>query len=180
MREKAVFHLPGLFEFYDFYLEFLKIYSEHKEYFYDWCEIASLYGAPEGCIWGGGRFGEGDIAADEILDFLESYGISARLTFSNSLLREEHLTDRKCNQLCAMLESGEAGYVATPNPEIVYAAVKDPTLKPLLDGANETDFDKSKLHVVAKFTDALDELRQKCDKDTVVIFENDLPDTYAK
>lgn len=99
-RKKAKFHLPGLFEFYDFYKVFLPIYEEHREYFYEWCEIASLYGAPEVCIWGGGRFGEGDIAADEILDFLESYGISARLTFSNSLLKEEHLSDEKCNKLC--------------------------------------------------------------------------------
>ena len=30
------------------------------------------------------------------------YGISARLTFSNSLLREEHLSDQKCTRLCAL------------------------------------------------------------------------------
>ena len=28
------------------------------------------------------------------------YQISARLTFSNSLLKEEHLRDRRCNELC--------------------------------------------------------------------------------
>lgn len=32
------------------------------------------------------------------------YGISARLTFSNSLLRKEHLSDRKCNALCRLFE----------------------------------------------------------------------------
>ena len=31
-------------------------------------------------------------------------GLSARLTFSNSLLRSEHLSDRKCNELCALFE----------------------------------------------------------------------------
>ena len=35
---------------------------------------------------------------------MQEYQISARLTFSNSLLREEHLQDRKCNELCALLE----------------------------------------------------------------------------
>ena len=45
---------------------------------------------------------------------------------------------------------------------------------------NETDFDKSKIYVVKTFNDALNELKSKCDKDTVVIFLNDLPDTYAK
>ena len=40
------FHLPGLFEFYDFYSVFLPLFREHREYFYDWCEIGSIYGAP--------------------------------------------------------------------------------------------------------------------------------------
>ena len=35
---------------------------------------------------------------------MQEYGISARLTFSNSLLRKEHLADRKCNALCALFE----------------------------------------------------------------------------
>ena len=35
---------------------------------------------------------------------MQEYGISARLTFSNSLLREEHLSDKKCNALCALFE----------------------------------------------------------------------------
>ena len=35
---------------------------------------------------------------------MRKYGISARLTFSNSMLRKEHLSDRKCNELCALFE----------------------------------------------------------------------------
>ena len=39
---------------------------------------------------------------------MQEYGISVRLTFSNSLLKKEHLSDKKCNALCAMFEnSGE-------------------------------------------------------------------------
>ena len=45
MREKAYFHLPGLFEFYELYRMFLPLFREHREYFYDWCEIGSIYGA---------------------------------------------------------------------------------------------------------------------------------------
>ena len=37
---------------------------------------------------------------------MQEYGISARLTFSNSLLREEHLSDRKCNALCRLFAEG--------------------------------------------------------------------------
>ena len=32
MREKAYFHLPGLFEFYELYSVFLPLFYEHREY----------------------------------------------------------------------------------------------------------------------------------------------------
>lgn len=102
-KNTARFHLPGLFEFYDFYRLFLPLFYEHREYFFEWADIASLYGAPADCIWGGGRFGA-DADADKVLSLANEYGISARLTFSNSLLREEHLSDRKCNMLCELFE----------------------------------------------------------------------------
>lgn len=100
----AYYHLPGLFEFYEFYREFLPLFREHREYFYDWCDIGSIYGAPADCLWGGGRAGFGEAEAAEVLALMREYGISARLTFSNSLLTEEHLADKKCNQLCALFE----------------------------------------------------------------------------
>ena len=103
----AQYHLPGLFEFYELYRVFLPLFHEHREYFYDWCDIGSVYGAPADCIWGGGRAGFGDDDAKKVLDLMKEYGISARLTFSNSLLREEHLLDKKCNTLCKLFE--EAG-----------------------------------------------------------------------
>ncbi len=101
---KAFFHLPGLFEFYDFYHVFLPLYFSHREYFYDFCEISSIYGAPAGCLWGGGRMGSGEARPADVLALTEAFGISAHLTFSNSLLRKEHLQDPKCNALCAMFE----------------------------------------------------------------------------
>ena len=45
-QEKAYYHLPGLFEFYELYREFLPLFRAHREYFYDWCDIGSIYGAP--------------------------------------------------------------------------------------------------------------------------------------
>ena len=101
--KKAYYHLPGLFEFYELYEAFLPIYREHREYFYDWCGIGSIYGAPADCIWGGGRIGSGEHGVQEVMNLMSEYGISARLTFSNSLLREEHLADEKCNALCKAL-----------------------------------------------------------------------------
>ena len=108
MNEKvAQYHLPGLFEFYELYAAFLPLYRAHREYFYDWCDIGSIYGAPIGCLWGGGRVSSGTCGARDVLALMREYGISARLTFSNSLLREEHLKDRTCNALCRLFsESG--------------------------------------------------------------------------
>ena len=100
MKHTACYHLPGLFEFYELYRLFLPLFREHREYFYDWCEIGSIYGAPPDCIWGGGRVEAGEHSPAEVLALTQEYGISARLTFSNSLLRPEHLSDWKCNAVC--------------------------------------------------------------------------------
>ena len=89
--QKAYFHLPGLFEFYELYSLFIPLFFEHREYFYDFCEIGSIYGAPGDCLWGGGRVGYGENSPDDVLRLMAKYGISARLTFSNSLLRPHHL-----------------------------------------------------------------------------------------
>ena len=106
-RDTAYYHLPGLFEFYELYSVFLPLFRRHREYFYEWCEIGSIYGAPAECIWGGGRVGGGERKPEEVLELMEEYGISARLTFSNSLLGKQHLADPRCNALCALFETGK-------------------------------------------------------------------------
>ena len=101
---KACYHLPGLFEFYDLYRAFLPLFREHRDWFYEWCDIGSIYGAPADCLWGGGRVGFGEEEPERVAALMREYGVSARLTFSNSLLRPEHLDDKKCNALCALFE----------------------------------------------------------------------------
>ena len=101
----AYYHLPGLFEFYGLYRMFLPLFYHHREYFYNWCAIGSIYGALGDCIWGGGRTSFGVQDPEDVMDLMREYGISARLTFSNSLLREEHLADIKCNALCKLFET---------------------------------------------------------------------------
>ena len=102
MAHIAQYHLPGLFEFYELYRVFLPLYCTHRDWFYPWCDIASLYGAPADCLWGGGRVGGGDVRPQDALALAQEYGISARLTFSNSLLQPEHLADPTCNKLCRL------------------------------------------------------------------------------
>lgn len=105
---KAYYHLPGLFEFYELYAAFLPIFREHRDYFYDWCDIGSIYGVPADCLWGGGRVGFGEYGAEQVLVLMDEYDISPRLTFSNSLLTAEHLSDKRCNELCELFSQSRA------------------------------------------------------------------------
>ena len=130
MQKTAYYHLPGLFEFYELYRIFLPLFREHREYFYDWCDIGSIYGAPPDCIWGGGRVSLEDHDAREVLALLQEYSISARLTFSNSLLRKEHLSDRKCNELCDLFAENatpENGVTIFVSVENILSRNMDPT-----------------------------------------------------
>ena len=150
----AHYHLPGLFEFYEFYRVFLSLFREHREYFYSWCDIGSIYGAPADCLWGGGRVGFGDNNPQEVLALTREYGISARLTFSNSLLREEHLSDKQCNRLCALFNETEGNGVIVhsdllleylkghyPNLYFVSSTTKVLTdFQQFLDEVNREDF----------------------------------------
>lgn len=125
----AHYHLPGLFEFYELYRVFLPLFRRHREYFYSWCDIGSIYGAPADCLWGGGRVGFGDNDPGEVLELMQEYGISARLTFSNSLLREEHLSDKQCNRLCALFsETGGNGVIVHSDLLLEYLKKNYPNL----------------------------------------------------
>jgi len=119
------YHLPGLFEFYEFYKIFLPLYREHRDWFYEWCDIASIYGAPEGCLWGGGRTSFGKADASDVLALMNEYEISARLTFSNSLLRQEHLSDKKCNELCRLFESAKIPTGVIVHSDLLVDYLKD-------------------------------------------------------
>ena len=151
---KAYFHLPGLFEFYELYRMFLPLYREHREYFYDWCEIGSVYGAPADCIWGGGRAGFGENDPEEVLELMQEYGISARLTFSNSLLRQEHLSDRKCNALCRLFERNRE----PQNGVIIYSELLLEYIKEQYPGLY---FVSSTTKVLTDFTQLEEEIRRK-------------------
>ncbi len=51
--------------------------------------------------------------------------------------------------------------------------------KPMADAINKSDFNKENLHIADSFANAMNILRTITDENTVVLFENDLPDNYA-
>ena len=145
-------HLPGLFEFYEFYKVFLPLYREHRDWFYEWCDIASIYGAPEGSLWSGGRtsFGKADVR--DVLALMDEFAISARLTFSNSLLKEEHLADKKSNELCRLFESAK-----NPSGVIVHSDL-------LLDYLKEKYSDLYMISSTTKVLTDFEDLRTELDR----------------
>ncbi len=158
--EKARYHLPGLFEFYDFYKEFLPLFFEHRDWFYDWCEIGSIYGAPADCIWGGGRVGYGENEPEKVRNLMRKFGISARLTFSNSLITKEHLTDKLCNKLCGLFDNGEEPHNGEkPHNGVI---VSSPLLmKHIHEHYPSLYFVSSTTKVITDFSELLDELACK-------------------
>lgn len=153
-QKKAYYHLPGLFEFYELYRAFLSLYTEHREYFYDWCEIGSIYGAPFDCLWGGGRVENGNEDFETVFSMLQEYNISARLTLSNSLLQEEHLNDKRCNEMCRLLESmgkGLNGVIVTSELLLQYLKEHFPKLY----------YVSSTTKVLTKFADFKEELERE-------------------
>lgn len=153
ISHKAYYHLPGLFEFYSLYSVFLPLYHSHREYFYDWCEIASIYGSPADCLWGGGRVGYGDDNPGDVLKLMQKYNISARLTFSNSLLRENHLSDARCNELCRMFSRAEG----VKNGIIIFS---DVLMNYIRQTYPELYFVSSTTKVLTDFNDLLHELNR--------------------
>lgn len=165
-KSKAYFHLPGLFEFYELYKALLPIYRNHREYFYENCEIGSIYGAPAECIWGGGRTGFGEWIPDEVLELTREYDISARLTFSNSLLKSEHLADKKCNKICEMFENNfgvqnsthNGTHNSVRNGVIVHSEL---LLDYLMSHYPELYFVSSTTKVLTEFEDFVKELKRE-------------------
>ena len=153
-RNVAYYHLPGLFEFYELYRRFLPLFYTHREYFYDWCEIGSVYGAPEDCLWGGGRVEAGEADPEGVFTLTQEYGISARLTFSNSLLREEHLADQRCNKLCVLFEQS----AGKKNGVIVYSDLLLDYLKKNYPGLY---FVSSTTKVLTEFQECLREIQRE-------------------
>lgn len=112
-QSSAYFHLPGLFEHYDFYQKFLFVFFNYREFFYDWAAIGSIYGSPAYTIWNSGRprnAGTRD-TVETARRLTQEYGVSARFTFTNGLLEEKHLHDVFCNYLLEMFDDENNGVI---------------------------------------------------------------------
>lgn len=104
------FHLPGLFEYFDLYKFFINIFKCESNKFRD-VKIGSIYGAPAGCLWNGGRTGYafGATDASEVAQWCLQEHISGNLVFTNCLLEKEHFLDAECNNLLDLFHNENNG-----------------------------------------------------------------------
>lgn len=143
-NKTAYFHLPGLYEFHELYKLFIPLFYEHREYFYDWCAISSIYGSPSDFLWSGGRLSIADNNTAEVLSLLNKHSISPRLTFSNSLLEEKHLADKKCNNLCKTYNQNKGGIIIHSDLLLDYLQKEYPNLY-YISSTTKVITDKEKL-----------------------------------
>lgn len=96
----------------------------------------------------------GEADPEGVFTLTQEYGISARLTFSNSLIREEHLADQRCNKLCVLFEQS----AGKKNGVIVYSDLLLDYLKKNYPGLY---FVSSTTKVLTKFQECLREIQRK-------------------
>ena len=110
METKARFHLPDFTLHLQINLLLVKMLKNAPEYFRDGVEIASVYGAFPPAMWNGGRPMGGMKCSDsfirQVLDAFNSEGIPVRFTFTNPMIKKEHLGDPFCNKLLRMADNG--------------------------------------------------------------------------
>lgn len=94
------FHLPGIFESFELYEIFMVLYKNEREKFNDWAQVGSIYGSPYGAFWNGGRIKDKQpVPEDIVIDFVKTFDLSCRFTFTNPHINEKYLHDSFCNMI---------------------------------------------------------------------------------
>lgn len=108
--QKIYFYLPSFTNKLSINLALAESKRKHGECFNENIEIASLYGSFPNAIWNGGRCELGKIDIQQFKDIVQcvnSFDIAIRYTFTNCLIREEHLIDEYCNKLMEICNNGK-------------------------------------------------------------------------
>ncbi|EWM52936.1 hypothetical protein [Ruminococcus flavefaciens] len=106
---KVKFHLPDFSGHFMFNLVFANMVKSRPDYFREGVEIASFYGAFPPSLWNGGRTIGGQCDQSYVEHVIKSFNeldIPLRFTFTNPVLREEHLYDPFCNMVMRMADNG--------------------------------------------------------------------------
>lgn len=111
MANKIRFNIPGLSNNSKFNLVLLNMKKNLPQFFRDDLEIG-VYGDFPPCIWSGiPSFGQNICDETYIAKAVEAFnaqGAAIRVNFANPAIREEHLTDFRCNNMLEILDGGSA------------------------------------------------------------------------
>lgn len=147
------FHLPGIFEHFNFYTIFLQFYVNEREKFHDWAQIGSIYGSPHECIWNGGRlkFFTSPLE-EEVVDFIKDYDLSCRFTFTNPFIDDKLVYDSFCNMILRKFNwEGHKNTIIINSPILEdYIRKEYPTYKLISSTTKCITNDKEALEEVSK------------------------------
>ncbi|MDE6596150.1 MAG: hypothetical protein K2K44_09080 [Oscillospiraceae bacterium] len=103
------FHIPDFGAHFRLNSILISTIKTHPEYFHDGLAIKSIFGTFPGTVWNGGRYlgGTADISTvNNIIKLFNDNGIPIRFTFTNPLVKKEHLGDGYCNQILRAANNG--------------------------------------------------------------------------
>lgn len=105
------FYLPNFYEWNYRIINtyFIENIREHPEWFYDNIQIGAVYGTFPGVAWNGGRAMVGTTTVEEICDTIIHYWnlqVPIRFTYTNTLIKEEHLQNSYANIVTGLAENG--------------------------------------------------------------------------
>lgn len=103
------FHIPDFGAHFRLNNILISTIKAHPEYFRDGLTIKSVFGTFPGSVWNGGRYlgGTADMrTVNDIIKMFNDNGIPIRFTFTNPLIKKEHLGDSYCNQILRAANNG--------------------------------------------------------------------------
>ncbi|MDR0946725.1 MAG: hypothetical protein LBM87_03110 [Ruminococcus sp.] len=103
------FHLPGFTKNLGVNNVLIGAMEIHPEWFRKNFKIKSVFDTFPVSVWNGGRYMGGVVDETRIKTTLKLFndrGIALRFTFTNPLIREEHLYDRFCNRVMELANNG--------------------------------------------------------------------------
>lgn len=103
------FYLPDFWHHFELNSNFIMVLEKNPEWFYDNIEIGGVYGSFPEAIWNGGRTLYKNLIHGNInptIKYFNDKGIPLKFTFTNSQIKEEHLSDVYCNELMMLANNG--------------------------------------------------------------------------
>ncbi|MGN1411566.1 MAG: hypothetical protein ACI4WH_03525 [Oscillospiraceae bacterium] len=103
------YHLPDFVRHFKLNILMYETMKMRPYWFYDNVKIGSIYGAFPTALWNGGRSISGHMDRKYMQLILHEFnrrGIPCRYTFSNPMIKEEHLQDEFCNWCLKVAENG--------------------------------------------------------------------------